>query len=416
MKELFITRSSCRLCGSNNLELVVPLGDSPVSEKYLTKENLSEKQDQVPLDLYFCLECTHVQLLDVVEPDFLWSDFTFKTANNLVLVAHFKDIAQRIMKFNIIDKSDLIIDVGSNDGTLLRCFKNIGYNNILGIDPADEISLEATENGIPTMTAYMNMETSNKIVQQNGKASIVTANNVYAHVDDMIGITSAIKNVLKEDGIFVFEVSYLLDVVEKMLIGTIFHEHLCYHSVKAMSRFLESQDMELIHVERGPEQGGSIVGYAQFSDGSKNIQDSVAKLLELEKDRKLDRPDTIRGMYERLESVKTEVRNLISDLRKDNKTVAGFGAARAGTTLLSYFGIGNQLDFLVDDNETKHYKFSPGDKLEVFPTSDIYTKKPDYLLILAWLHADKIVQSHKRYLDEGGIFLRLFPGVTEIKL
>jgi len=173
--------------------------------------------------------------------------------------------------------------------------------------------------------------------------------------------------------------------------------------------------MDLVHVERGPEQGGSIVGYAQFTNGPKNIQDSVAKLLKLEKERKLDRPETIRGMYEGLESVKTEVRNLITDLRKENKTVAGFGAARAGTTLLSYFGIGRQLDFLVDDNKTKHYKFSPGDKLEVLPTSVIYKNPPDYLLILAWLHADKIIESHKQYLEEGGSFLRLFPGVTEIK-
>jgi len=415
MKELFTTRSSCRLCGSKNLELVVPLGDSPVSEKYLTKENLSEKQDRVPLDLYFCLECTHVQLLAIVEPDFLWSDFTFKTANNPALVAHFKDIVQRVMKFNPINKNDLIIDIGSNDGTLLRCFKDVGYDNILGVDPADEIANEAAQNGIPTINSYMDQETAKKIFKDHGKASVITANNVYAHVDDLSGMTSAIKDVLAEDGIFVFEVSYFLDVVEKMLIGTIFHEHLCYHSVKAMSRFLKSQDMELIHVERGPEQGGSIVGYAQFSDGAKEIQDSVAKLLKLEKERKLDRPETVRGMYEGLESVKTEVRNLISDLRENEQSIAGYGAARAGTTLLSYFDIGDQIDFLVDDNTSKHYKFSPGDKLEVFPTSDIYSKKPNYLLILAWLHADKIIQNHKRYLDEGGVFLRLFPGVTEIK-
>jgi hypothetical protein len=415
MKELFTTRSSCRLCGSNNLELVVPLGDSPVSEKYLTKENLSEKQDQVPLNLYFCLECTHVQLLAVVEPDFLWSDFTFKTANNPVLVAHFKDIAQRILNFNPIDINDLIIDIGSNDGTLLRCFKNVGYDNVLGVDPADEIANEATQNGIPTINAYMDKETANKIFKEHGKGSVITANNVYAHVDDLAGMTNAIKAVLAEDGIFIFEVSYLLDVVEKMLIGTIFHEHLCYHSVKTLSRFLKTQGMELIHVERGPEQGGSIVGYAQFSDGPQDIQNSVAKLLKLEKECKLDKPETIRGMYEGLESVKVKVRSLISDLRKNSKTVAGFGAARAGTTLLSYFQIGDQIDFLVDDNKNKHYKFSPGDKLEVFPTSDIYTKKPNYLLILAWLHADKIIQNHKRYLDEGGIFLRLFPGVNEIK-
>ena len=217
MKELFTTRSSCRLCGSKNLELVVPLGDSPISEKYLTKENLSEKQDQVPLDLYFCLECTHVQLLAVVEPDFLWSDFTFKTANNPALVAHFKDIAQRIMNFNPIDKNDLIIDIGSNDGTLLRCFKDVGYDNVLGVDPADEIANEATQNGIPTINAYMDKETANKIFKEHGKASIITANNVYAHVDDLSGMTNAIKAVLAEDGIFVFEVSYLLVLLKKCL-------------------------------------------------------------------------------------------------------------------------------------------------------------------------------------------------------
>ena len=415
MNKLFSLRSSCRLCGCTDLELVVPLGNSPISEKYLTKDNLLEETAKVPLDLYFCQSCTHVQLLAVVEPEFLWSDFTFKTANNPALVEHFFDISQRILKFNPINNNDLIIDIGSNDGTLLRCFKSLEYVNVLGVDPADVIAAEANKNGIPTINAFMNAQTAKKIINEKGKASIITANNVYAHVDDISGLTQAIKNIMAEDGIFVFEVSYLLDVVEKMLIGTIFHEHLCYHSVKAMSLFLKVQGLELIHVERGPEQGGSLIGYAQFTNGPRKTQVSVAQLLELEIKCNLDRPETIKGMYEGLESVKTKVRNLISDLRDNGKSIVGFGAARAGTTLLSYFDIGHQLDFLVDDNESKHYMFSPGDKLEVLPTSDIYSKSPDFLLILAWLHADKIIQSHQRYLDEGGVFLRLFPGVTEIK-
>ena len=173
--------------------------------------------------------------------------------------------------------------------------------------------------------------------------------------------------------------------------------------------------MELIHVERGPEQGGSIIGYAQHINGSQKVNQSVMSLINLENESKLNEPVTIRGMYSGLEKVKNEVSNLISNLKNDNQSIAGYGAARAGTTLLSYFGIGQELDFLVDDNKTKHYKFSPGDKLEVLPTSSIYTKTPDYLLILAWLHADKIIQSHKRYLDRGGIFLKLFPGVKQIK-
>ena len=162
-------------------------------------------------------------------------------------------------------------------------------------------------------------------------------------------------------------------------------------------------------------KGGSFVGYAQHTGGPRDLQDSVAELLDLEKEYKLDKPETIRKMFERLESVKMEVRNLISNLKKNNKSIAGFGAARAGTTLLNYFDIGDQLNYLVDDNKNKHYKFSPGDKLEVFPASDIYTKNPDYLLILAWLHADIIIDSHKKYLKQGGIILRLFPGVEQIK-
>jgi len=415
MKKVYTTRCTCRLCNSKNLELVVPLGKSPISEKYLSKENLSEEQIKVPLDLYFCLKCTHVQLLDVVEPDFLWSDFTFQTAHNPALVEHFHDLAQRILNFNPIGTNDLIIDVGSNDGTLLRCFKEAGYGNILGVDPADVIAAEATKNGIPTINAYMNEQTAKNILKEHGKAFVVTANNVCAHVDDLAGMTIAIKAVLAEDGLFIFELSYLLDVVEKMLIGTIFHEHLSYHSVRAFRSFLKSQGLELIHVERGPEQGGSIVGYAQFSGGPRNVQDSVAKLLKLEKERKLDKPETIREMYKGLESVKSEVRSLISNLRKNGKSIAGFGAARAGTTLLSYFEIGHQIDFLVDDNQSKHYKFSPGDKIEVLPTSEIYHKRPDYLLILAWIHADKIIENHRRFIDEGGAFLRLFPCVNIVR-
>ena len=297
MNKLFSLRSSCRLCGCTDLELVVPLGNSPISEKYLTKDNLLEETAKVPLDLYFCQSCTHVQLLAVVEPEFLWSDFTFKTANNPALVEHFFDISQRILKFNPINNNDLIIDIGSNDGTLLRCFKSLEYVNVLGVDPADVIAAEANKNGIPTINAFMNAETAEKIINEKGKASIITANNVYAHVDDMSALTQAIKSIMAEDGIFVFEVSYLLDVVEKMLIGTIFHEHLCYHSVKAMSLFLKLQGLELIHVERGPEQGGSLIGYAQFANGPRKTEVSVAQLLELEKNCNLDRPETIKKMY-----------------------------------------------------------------------------------------------------------------------
>ena len=169
MKKPYKSKDSCRLCNSKDLELVVPLGYSPISEKYLTRENLNEQQIKVSLDLYFCNRCTHVQLLDVVDPSFLWSDYTFRTADNPILVKHFKDIAERILTFNPMDKNDLIVDIGSNDGTLLKCFKDVGYGNVLGIDPALEISAEATKRGIPTIQSFMDEHTANQVLKKHGK-------------------------------------------------------------------------------------------------------------------------------------------------------------------------------------------------------------------------------------------------------
>ncbi len=402
------------MCNSNDLELVVPLGNSPISEKYLTKEDMNEEQVEVPLDLYFCYHCSHVQLLDVVDPEFLWSDLTFQTSHNPKLIEHFHDVANRILSFSLIDKDDLILDIGSNDGTLLQCFKDMGYIRILGVDPSKEISSIANSKGVTTINDFFNDKVSNSILKDYGAAKIVTANNVYAHIDDLASMTKAIKNVMHEDGIFVFEVSYLLDVVQKTLIGTIFHEHLSYHSVKSMQKFLNSQDLELIHIERGPEQGGSIVCYAQHKDSDREVNNSVDIMLDLESDAKLDQPDTIKEMYKKIKKVKHDLKLLIDGYYNDNKVVAGFGAARAGTTLLSYFEVGSKLDFLVDDNESKHYKYSPGDKIKVLPTSEIYNKRPDYLLILAWLHADKIIEKNQKFIEEGGGFIRVFPSVEVI--
>jgi len=408
---IYKKRSDCRLCGGKSMELVVPLGKSPVSEKYLTKNNMKEKTIEVPLDLYYCNDCSHVQLLDVVEPEYLWSDYTFKTANNPKLIEHFNDLSKRILFFSDLKKEGLVIDVGSNDGTLLRSFIELGYENVLGIEPSSEISKLAIDSGIRTMSRFFNEEVAEDILKQYGEASIITANNVFAHIDDLGGIASAIMKLLNKGGVFIFEVSYLLDVVNKMLIGTVFHEHLSYHSVSALMPFLRSHGLEIIKVERGPEQGGSIVVYSQVVGGEKPIDNSVDQLVSIEKDFKLDDPSIIREMYGRLELVKSELVSLILSLKNEGKSIAGFGAARAGTTLLSYFGIGNELEFLVDDNSEKHYKYSPGDKLEVLPTNEIYNKKPDYVIILAWLFSDKIIEKHSGFISSGGKFITIFPEV-----
>tara|TARA_B100001093_G_scaffold192721_1_gene185249 strand:- start:8219 stop:9478 length:1260 start_codon:yes stop_codon:yes gene_type:complete len=408
-------RTSCRLCLSKEIQLAVKMGKSPISEKYVQKDNLEKIIPKVSLDLYFCKNCSHVQLIDVVNPDFLWADFTFKTSRDKKLIKHFENYVERVIDIQKIESEDLIVDVGSNDGTLLQCFKEKGFKNILGIDPASQIVDQANLSGIRTLKGYFDLELAKKINNTDGKAKIITANNVFAHMDDLRGMLEAIKLMMNEESIFVFEVSYLLDVVKKMLIGTIFHEHLSYHSLISLKKFLNSFNLDIIKVERGPEQGGSIICYAKIIKDSNKIHKSVSELLALEEAEGLNKIETIQEMNLKLKNLKIELNKTVRKIKDENKKISGFGAARSGTTFLSFFDIGKYVDYLYDDNNEKHFKFSPGDQIEVLPTSQIGQNKPDYLIILAWIHADKIIQNNQSYLEKGGAFLRFFPTIEVIK-
>ena len=406
-------RSVCRLCESKNMELVIPLAPTPVAEKYLTKNQLNQKEMIYPLDLYMCKSCGHVQLLDIVDPKFLYSNYTYSSGNSSGLVQHFKEYADKLIDKYKPKKNSLVVDIGSNDGTLLCFFKKYGLK-VLGVDPAKEIAEKATLEGIKTLPEFMNMELSKRIKNEYGLAKIITANNAFAHTDDLIGMLKSIKALMCPDGIFVFEVSYLLDVIQKVLLGTIFHEHHSYHSLKPLIEFMKRYDMEIINVERVTIQGGSLIGTAQFVGGVYKISSSVKKLIELEEKHKLDNPETLKNFANIMRKLKEELGSMLAKYKKQGKTIAGFGAARSGTTLITQMGIGKMLDFIVDDNPEKQGKFTPGDHILVRPTNTIYKKKPDYLFILAWIHAKKIIRDNKKYVDEGGHFIICFPEVKII--
>ena len=218
---------------------------------------------------------------------------------------------------------------------------------------------------------------------------------------------------MSDDAIFVFEISYLLDVIKNVLLGTIFHEHHSYHSLKPLVKFMKGFNMEIIDVKRVSIQGGSLIGTAQIIGGPHKISSSVNKLIELEAKEKLDKPETIKNFAKKMERLKNEIGSVLINYKNQGKTIAGFGAARSGTTLITQMGIGKLLDFIVDDNPEKQGKFTPGDHIIVKPTKTIYEKKPDYLFILAWVHAKKIIENNKKYLDAGGHFIVCFP---EIKI
>ena len=247
-KKISHERTNCRLCLSEDIELVIEMGKSPISEKYVVQKELSTVIPKVSINLYYCKNCKHIQMLDVVNPDYLWSNFTFKTSRDEKLINHFDKYAKEVLEFEQMDKESLILDIGSNDGTMLNSFKKLGFENILGIDPAEEIVKEANARGVKTIQGYFNKQTAKDILTKYGKPKVIIANNVFAHVDDLREMLQSIKSIMDEKTIYVFEVSYLLDVIKKMLIGTIFHEHLCYHSIISLSSFFESFGLKLTKV------------------------------------------------------------------------------------------------------------------------------------------------------------------------
>lgn len=413
MKARLLHRYNCRLCASRNVELVVKLAPIPLAEKYTTADQPAGENDSYPVDLYMCLECGHVQLLDVIDSEMLWDDYTYHSGQTKGIVEHFEEVVEQVIGRYQPPAGSLVVDMGSNDGSLLRPFKQRGYR-VLGIDPAKELACKATESGIETVPELLTPELARKIREKHGPASVITAFNVFAHADDMGGMAESIRHMLAPDGVFLFEVQYLLDIIDKMLLGTIFHEHMSHHSLKPMKQFLERHGMEMIDVERVSIQKGSIIGTAQHTGGPRPVQPSVGELLALETERRLDRPETVKQFAERLEQNKRKMGELIADWKRRGETVVGYGAARSGPTFIVQLGLGETIGCIFDDHPQKVHKYSPGHRIPVLPTKELYKRMPDYVIILAWIHAKKIVASNRKYLEQGGHFVICCPDVQVI--
>lgn len=360
------------------------------------------------MDLHMCLDCGHVQLLEVVDPDILWDDYTYHSGQTQGIIDHFKDCAERIIKHHPPLNKSFVIDIGSNDGSFLRCFQERGFR-VLGIDPAKKIAQKATESGIKTIADFLSNGLAKKITAQHGSASIVTAFNVFAHTDDLEGMIKSIRKLLSPNGIFVFEVSYLQNIIDDMLLGTFFHEHLSHHSVKPLIQFLERNGLELIDLQRVSIQGGSLIGIAQLVGGPHTVSASVAEIVSIEEDRLLDRPETLRSFADKLSGLRQQVSKLTEGWQEGELTVAGFGAARSGNTLIAQMGLADLIDFIVDDHPQKVNKHIGGYGIPVFPTQELTERRPDYTFILAWIHAKKIIASNREYLNAGGKFIVCCP-------
>ena len=413
-QDIYYRRTCCRLCSSEDVELVFGLEPTPPAEWYSTPDRSFETERTFPLDLYLCHTCGHVQIFDVIDPLALFSNYAYTSASSPGLESHFESYAGEVLARTGLRKGQLVVDVGSNDGTLLRFFLRDGMR-VLGIDPAVELARQATISGIPTMAAFMGPEAAAEIALSQGHASLITANNVFAHNDDLDSMAAAIVTLLDDEGAFVFEVSNLLDTVEGLVFDFIYHEHLCYHSVKPLDTFLRKHGMELFEVERVPSKGGSLRGYAQKLNGPRPISPSVARFVKREIEAGLYNADTYHDYITEVNRRRDALLAYLYEAKANGSVIAGYGASATVTTLLYHFRMGELVEFLVDDNPIRHGTVSPGLHIPVLAPDALYELKPDIVVILAWRFADSILSNHGHFLDEGGEFVVPLPDLHFVR-
>jgi len=303
----------------------------------------------------------------------------------------------------------LIADIGSNDGTCLRFFQEEGFE-VLGIDPATDIARKASDGGIETIPEFFGFQKAQDLRSHRGPAALITSHNVLAHIDDLSDIIRGVEYWLDDDGLFVMEVGYLVDVYQKVWFDTIYHEHLDYHTLAPLLGFLGRHGLEVIEVERIAPQGGSIRVISQKKEGPYPVSASVNSLLELERSLKMDKPETFHDYNRQVNDVRDHLAKLLNDLKQGGHSIAGYGAPTKATTMLMHFGLSQEMiDFTVEDNPLKHGCFLPGAMIPILPADELYERRPDYVVILAWNFANSIMEKHKRYHEEGGRFILPMP-------
>lgn len=407
-------RATCRLCGGNRLSLVVKLAPTPPANAFVPASALATPQERFPLDVFFCEDCAHAQLLDIVDPRILFEHYVYVSGTSPVFVKHFESYAASVMERFKPASGELVLDIGSNDGTLLSFFKHAGMT-VLGVDPAQDIVATATAAGIETICGFFGQDLASEIEASRGKAQVIMANNVFAHIDNLAEVVAGVRTLLAPGGVFVFEVSYLVDVVRDTLFDTIYHEHLDYHTVKPLVRFFAANGMEMIEAIRINSHGGSLRGIVQLKDGPYPVGQSVATAMAEEERLGLDKAETFRAFSHNIDALGKELRRVLRSLKSQGKRIAGFGAPAKATTLMYHFGIGPELvDFIIDDSPLKQGLFSPGMHVPVLSSAAIAEKSPDYLVILAWNFAKPIIEKNAAFRAAGGKFIIPLPKVEVV--
>jgi len=379
---------------------MLDMGSLPLANRLLSPGSTTDKV--YPLVVYYCHNCALIQLADLVPRNEMFSDYVYLTSASKTMTEHFDRYAETVTQRLDLTNKDNVLDIGSNDGTLLKAFQRRGVG-VLGIEPAQNVASMAEESGVPTLTEYFDL----KLAKRVEKVRLVTANNIMSHVGILGDFLATVGQVLRPDGHFVFEVPWVADVLRNNSFDMIYHEHLSYFGLKPLARALQEAGLFLVDLEYYPTiHGGTVRGFASRSsdDPSPNVRELSAR-----EEKEADFW-ALRDFSERVPKLAHQLRNMLQGLKKEGKRIAGYGAPAKATILLNYCSIGrNILDYASDTTPLKQGKFIPGVGVPVVSPQLAQSKPPDYYLLLAWNFREEILAKEKGFLDKGGKFVVPFP-------
>ena len=405
----------CSFCNSKNLSLIIDFGDVALAGGFLKKSQFKNEK-KYPLRVFFCNDCFAVQVTDKVPADVLFNDYFYFSSSIKTLKYHFQDYAKNLIQRFKLNKSSAVLEFGCNDGVLLKPLAEFDIGTIVGVDPATNVIKTINDDRLNLVNNYFTKETSNKIIKNFGKFDLIMANNVYAHIEDIQDTTKAVKNSLKADGVFVFEVHYLGKVIDELQYDMIYHEHLYYYSVLSAINHFKQYDLKIFDIEMVQIHSGSIRFYVCNNNSSHSNFKSVflAKTINEEKSKGYDKFVTFEDFSNRVKNQGNQLSSLLNKLRKEGKKIAGYGASGRANTMIQSCNISNdQISYIIDDAPAKLGFYTPGSHIEICSSDKLKQKlKPDYILVFAWSFLEEIKLKNKNYISSGGKFIIPLPKVT----
>lgn len=400
---------NCRMCKGTDLELFLDLGFTPPADQFRRREQLVEPDVHYPLEVVVCRDCGLSQLNHIVSPEILYrQDYPYESSTTKMGRVHWTEFAGSCVKMLGLGKRDLVVDVGSNVGVLLECFRNAG-TSVLGVDPAVNIALLAEKRGIETIPEFFSMDVAEKILKEKGEVSVITATNCFAHVNDLDGFMRAADRLLNERGVLIIEAPYFANLLGNLEYDTIYHEHLSYLSVKPMKKFFARFGMEIFDIQQRDIHGGSFRVFVSRA-GIRKAAPVVEELLASEDEKGIHKPETLKKFAAAVQKNREDLLWLLRSLKHEGKKIAGVSAPAKGMTLLNYCRLGTEtLDFVTEKSALKIGRYTPGAHIPVLSDQELLNRMPDYALLLAWNFAEEIMTNLSEYRKKGGKFIIPIP-------